>query len=269
MHKYRLLAAVVTLALVSTVAQAQNKVSLQMNMPVNRTWKMTMSTETAMKFEKNVAGQKKVEEQVITMNMAGRTTPLAVTDGTPTKLKIAFDRDCRGTITVDGKKQDLPFPMAGRTLTMTKVASGDVQIEPAEMSDAEMEKQLGGLMESSKLFSPDHPVGPGDTWEISGAKLSKMFQMTDAKGSVLCRLEQFSNSQGRKAAALTMSSKIAGTMQGSAVTIEMTGPMLIDVATGQTLSSEIKMLMTIKDPANMPFKDSVVSKVKQTNTLAD
>ena len=56
-------------------------------------------------------------------------------------------------------------------------------VDPADAIDAKTTDSLRNAMELVKAFFPDKAMGIGDTWEIKGEAVARMFQMHEAKGS--------------------------------------------------------------------------------------
>ena len=82
-------------ALFLPAAQAPEKVVLKQNLVVNQTWKMTMSTHMDMKLKITTGEREQDMDQRMDMSLGASNTPLAVSGGAPTRLRLVFDPDCR------------------------------------------------------------------------------------------------------------------------------------------------------------------------------
>lgn len=269
MRNYRMAVSVAAVCLMLCGAvQAQEKVTLKMNLPANKAWKTAVDTDMNMNMTLKQGDQEQTIEQKMKMVLNSTMTPLEVADGTPTKMKVAYAADCKITMTMMGQTKDVPFPLAGKTLTVTKKADGSVDVDPAEGVDAQTMSSLKNAMDSAKAFYPDHPVGAGDTWDVKSDAMAKMFQMADAKGTLTCTLDKLAEQGGRKVAMVSMKGSISGTASGVHMDLDLSGPLVIDVATGQALDSTIKGDMKIKNEQPAMTGTGTIG-VKQTNALAD
>jgi len=268
--------AAMLLALSACLAQAEEKYTIKPNLKANEAWNMTQTMDMAMNIKINANGQNQAMDQKMTMSMGATMTPLEVKEGVATKSKIKFGDDAKITVVMMGQTQNVPFPLAGKEMTVTKKDDGSVTVDPAGLVDDKTQGTLGNMMESATAFYPTKPVGVGDKWEVPGDKLAKMFQMeAGAKGSVECTLAAIKEVGGKKVADVTLSGKAAGKMQGVLdVTLDLSGPMSIDLESGQVLSQDIKANMTLKgdQPAGngqvINMDGTGVVNVKQTMTPA-
>jgi hypothetical protein len=257
-------------------ARAQDKVTIKPNLKANEGWNMTQQTDMTMNMKITANGQEQPVDQKVKMDLKAVMTPLEVKDGLATKSKIKFGDDAKISLTMAGRSQDVPFPMAGKELTVTKKADGSVEVEPAGVVDPKTQSMLSDMTDAASAFYPDKPVGVGDKWEVPGDKVAKMFQMEKgAKGTIECTLTGLKEQGGKKVAEVALKGNASGKMQGQLdVTLDLAGPMVLDLDSGQVLSQNMKANMTMKGAQaagggqNVTINGSGVISVNQTMTPA-
>jgi hypothetical protein len=229
-------------------ANAQDKVTIKPNLKVNEAWSMTQLMDMTMNLKINAGGQEQAVDQKMNMAMGATMTPLEVKDGLATKSKIKFGDDAKISMTVNGNAQKVPFPMAGKEMTVTKKADGSVDVEPAGVVDPKMNSMLADMLDAASAFYPTKPVGVGDKWEVPGDKVVKMFQLEQGgKGTIECTLTGLKDQGGKKVAEIAMKGNASGKMQGALdVTLDLSGPLVLDLESGQILNQNLKANMTMK-----------------------
>jgi len=267
----RFAASLLVLSAAAGVASAQEKVTLKPNLQTGQVWNMTQAMDTNMDIKVDAGGQKQTINQKINMAMTATMTIVEAKDGQPVKSKIKFGDDAKISMEMMGQKQNVPFPLAGKEMTVTKKADGTVDIDPPGAVDASAKDMLGQMTEASAAFYPTMPVGAGDKWEVAGDKVTKMFQLeAGGQAKLECTLVDIKEVAGRKVANVTLKGNAAGKMQGAMdVTLDMSGPLTFDVESGQVVSQDIKANMTLKgDQGGAKMDGTGAINVKQTITPA-
>ena len=204
-----------------------------------------------MKMDMGAAGNMNVQ-QTIEAKSAGTVSVLEVADGVPTKVRVTFSPDSGTTTTTMGQATPVPFPLAGRVVTVTRAAgapsaSAQVTAEPPVQIDEATRQQVAELMDFDRAMLPETPVGVGDTWQPGAAAMGQM--MPGMTPQATLRLTGFGEQQGRAVAQVQSEMSASGAMAemgGAQMTLKASGPIVIDVATGVPLSGQMSGDMTMK-----------------------
>jgi len=231
-------------------AGSADKIELKLNYSPNETWKVSQQAAMAITTAVTSQSQRKTIHETRSISASVVRTTLEAKNGKPTKVRLAFDDKCELDTTVDGKDQNTPFPLSGKTVTMTIKPDGGVDLEPADVLGSGGAALMEYAISGQRAFFPDHPVGPNDSWTVKPEVLAKMAQLqVNAKltGGVTCTLNRIVMREGRKVAEITQKGYVAGTTNnGGELTLSYEGPWFVDVATGETVLLESRGDMTTK-----------------------
>ncbi len=231
-----------SLALVSTSSAQQRE--LRQNVPpgteVRFSERMTFDVDMTM----NMNGQQQNMQQKIDGQMSGTMKVLESQNGKPTKAQLTFAQDSGIQTTTMGQQQPQPFPLAGRTVTVTRDAGGQITVEPPAQLDQATLEQLGNMLDVNDDILPGRAVAVGDTWQPPADAAQGFIPGMTPQAQL--RLTGFSQQNGREVAQLQMEMRGQGDMQGVNSQFQASGPIVIDVETGIALSSSLTGTLTMK-----------------------
>jgi hypothetical protein len=132
----------------------------------------------------------------------------------------------------------------GRTVTIERRGGGEVLAGVEGVPEAE-QKTLAMDDPLTKLF-PDHAVKVGETWEISGEGLKRIFTTGDfTEGRIEIALREIKEIEGRRCAVLVTKYKVAGKApDGLQRTLELTGTLTVWIDRGYILAMSQSGRMT-------------------------
>lgn len=235
MRQVVVLMAFFTLAAFGGVARAQE--ALRYDIPVGHSWAFEEVSQTDIVLTITGGGQNFDARQTGTGLMKGTITVLAVRDGVPTSARIAFDPASGRESTSMGQAQPpVPFALAGRTVLLTVGEDGAFTIEPAEALD--QAGPLPELTEDDRLsvkelvvpdpgFPPKQPIEAGSRWT---ATLGSDRENTTLE--MAFEVLGFTQVDGVRLVRLSARGAYKREEEGSTVTADLTGTMLVDMATG-------------------------------------
>jgi len=263
----RVLGLLVILLFSAQAARAQEKVTLKPNLVAQQTWDMSFSwhTKTEMPFEvQGIA----VGNQEMTLTVNGVVTYEQVKDGLPVKARMEFGKDCKSDFIMAGKKTSRSLEQAGKTVTATRDAEGELDITPENALGPDVGLVMQRTMDLGAEFCSPGPVGVGNRWEMKKEAIAKTVgPMDDIQGKIEVTLVKFSEVQGRKCAEVAQKGQIKGirSRDRRPVTIDLTATATLDLATGVALTSEARSILTEASPAQPGAKPTEsVTTAKQT-----
>jgi hypothetical protein len=242
--------AVAVAAAFASAAEAQESFRVKLGAKPGDVWTASESTEQKLEVTTKVdqAGNLQELRQSIVGTGAGivRTEVLEASDGTPTKMRVTFEKAEEKTTVRDlanpgapPAEQAEPKPYAGKTFTVTFRGPKDATVEP-RLGDAEAEKQVINEAHVLNVF-PDRAVKPGDRWALDEAVIASLFDLApEDRGTVSVKLEEVVEVEGVKAARLAVDITLKKTEKGwlkSDLILE--GMLVYGLANGLMLSGEI------------------------------
>lgn len=241
MRQVVVLLAFFTLSAFVGVARAQE--ALRYDIPVGHTWAFEEVSQTNLVLTITGGGQNFDARQTGTGLMKGTITVLAVREGVPTSARIAFDPASGRESTSMGQAQPrAPFALAGRTVLLNVGQDGAFTIEPAHGTDdtdaADDAGPLPELTEDDRLsvkelvvpdpgFPPSGPIEAGSRWTATLA--------SDRENTTLemaFEVLGFTQVDGVRLVRLSARGTYKREEEGSTVSADLTGTMLVDMATG-------------------------------------
>ena len=190
-------------------------------------------------------GQQQQVVQNIGQNRAGTVKVISSQDGEPIKATITFEPNSGGFMEMGQGKQDQPFALAGKTVTVTRQADGSYT--PEGNLPPEAVAEIANYVKIDAGMFPKHPVSPGDSWDVAPEEFAQAMQMgPSAKGAAKGKLVSVENIGGRQVANIDLTLNISGEQQGAGqMTIQLTGTVKMDVASGRTVGGTLAGPMTI------------------------
>lgn len=216
-------------------------------------WAFDVSNSISQKGQVTVNGQPQPIDQSAMQRRKGVLEILSVADDMPTAVRVKYDLESKNSGTLAGQAAP-PFALVGRTVTVRRSADGQVTNDLPEQPDEQSQAELARLLDPDLSVYPAHPVAVGDEWDADNAALARQFQLgPDDKVSMKCKLRGIQNLDGRQVADVGLSGQVIKHDQEFIVTTtHLEGQCEIDLATGQTLESDItgKMSSRGNKPAN-------------------
>jgi hypothetical protein len=224
------------------------KHEVKLNAHVGDRWDFNITQKTSRKTDLTAAGQQRTLEQAVSSRRKGTEEVLAVKDGRPTAVKVTFDKD--STTSVNNVEQ--PFPLAGKTVTVRQDEVGKVTNDAGEL-DASTAQEVGRALEPDTSLFPPHPVSGGDEWPADNAALGKEFQLGQGdQVSLKCKLLAIGKVGGRPTADIFAAGTVVKNEQGIITHIDLSGVTQVDLATGETLQSDLMGKIAIKGSRDIP-----------------
>lgn len=222
-------------------ATAEQTYTLKLRMAVGERWAFDQTSTMKQKGQVMVNGQPaQAIDQSPTQVRKGTLEVLAVADGTPTAIKIAFDPSSANSGTMDGQPAP-PFALAGKTVTLRRDATGGITNDLPEQPDPQTLAELNRMIQPDAGIYPPHPVAVDDEWDADPAALAKQFQLgDDDKVSMKCKLAAVSDVDGRRVADVALDGQVVKHDQGFIeTTTTLHGTSRVDLSTGQVLATDM------------------------------
>ncbi len=191
----------------------------------------------------------KVQQQVAETNrQKSRQTheteweAIKVTNNVPMIARVKFGSNCGGEVEENGQRQTIRFPMAGKTIEVSRRPDGGADIKPADADIPEVHAFLEDLFEPDLGAFPKTPLAVGESWSWEKESVANAFDLgEDDEGSITCTIKSVSTQNGRKMAEITIrvQLKVVAAQQGGGQRIatltesNLEGRGLMDVAAGR------------------------------------
>lgn len=243
-------AAVMPVALLGLDARAADadtsKHEIKLNAHEGDRWDFDMTQKKSTKMDVTIAGQPRTVTQALSTRRKGTLEVLAVKDGEPTKVKVTFDKDSTTSTNNNGKASDGPFPLAGKTITVTRDNDGKVTTD-AEGIDANTAQEVTGILDADTSIFPPHPVKVGEEWPADDAVLARQLHLGKGDNvSLKCKLLAIGKVAGRATADIFAAGSVTKHEQGIVFRTDLSGITQVDLATGQTLQSDLIGKIAVK-----------------------
>jgi hypothetical protein len=225
----------------------KTKHEVKLNAHVGDRWDFDVTQKSSSKSEVTVGGQPRTVEQALSSRRKGTLEVLAVKDGQQVTVKVTFDKD---SVTIVNAGEQ-PFPLAGKTITVRRDQAGKFTSD-AEGIDAAITQEVGRVVDPDTSLYPSHGVAVGEEWPADTAALAQQFQLAAGDQiSMKCKLLAISKVGGRPAADIFAAGSVSKNEQGIITHIDLSGVTQVDLATGQTLQSDIMGKIGIKGSRDM------------------
>lgn len=212
------------------------KVTIKLAIQPGQSWTFSQTRDSRTDAKATSNGVTQPFTTVNRTTRSGRTEVLSVKDGKPTAMRITFDGNCADSMEMVGQpKQERPFGLAGRTITIKQEADGTVsddlqgQIDPAARNEAH------GMLSMSEALYPSAPVAIGQEWQANPQALAREMELpgpNDRAGMTL-KLLSIKTMEGRQVAEVKVSTAITTEQNGLQTQMVAQGTSLIDLQTGR------------------------------------
>ena len=184
-----------------------------------------------------------------------------VRNGRAVARRVVFSPEC-WTASTDGVKKAKKTPLfcAGTTFNVRIAPDGSLQTDSMQKPRPDENRRLRNAMNSTGALFPPRPVAVGEQWRADEAlrAIANLGADDDVKAALM--LKGVREENGRQVADLALISRAVATVEkGVKTTLNFRGTMVIDMATGLTLKTDI----TGRFQAAAPLKDD---KGKKTTT---
>ncbi len=195
------------------------------------------SSETVVRQQVRARGDTPAGEQRLRQVRQGVFEVLAATDGRPTSVRVTFSRACANE--AGGKAA--PAPLAGRTVTLTRGADGQLVAAPAEAAPAALLPELVPFLDLGAAWLPPQPVAPGDTWTVTRDRLVGHLLLQDGEQAEgRCQFLRRRTVDGRERAQIGVAATVLRRPSAQLeLVMELTGSLETDVAKGGTVSTTL------------------------------
>lgn len=243
MRSGRVLFALIVCLLPLHVQAQQVTIKANHNPGDSYTFDQAMTMQLNMTISMN--GQQNPVQQNMGQNRAGKVQVLEAQGGQATKATVVFSPNCTGYMeTVGQGKQDQPFALNGQTVTAVRQQDGSYTLEGNPGADA---SEVDDYVKIEEGMFPKRPVSPGDSWDVAPEEFAKAMQMDpSAKGSAKAKLVSVDSVGGRQVASIDINLSLEGDQPGAGhMTMQLTGTVKIDVATGRTVGGNLAGPLTM------------------------
>lgn len=224
----------------SGAASAQQTYTLKPRWHVGDQWAFDVSSSLQQKGTVTANGQPEPIDQSASQRRKGTIEILAVDHDLPTAVRVKYDIESKNSGTLGGQAAP-PFSLVGRTITVRRATDGQISNDLAQQPDEQTQAELARLLDPDLSVYPTHPVAVGEEWDADSASLARQFQLgPDDKVSMKCTLRGIADLDGRQVAEIATIGQVTKHDEGFIVTTtHLDGLSRIDLATGQTLESDL------------------------------
>jgi hypothetical protein len=222
-------------ALWAAPALADPQYDLRLKVGADQQWSFEQTTSSSTQV---TAGGQQMQQSG-SQKRAGTITILAIKDDVPSAVQVTFSPDSGQSATMNGQSQQQPFPLASKTVRVRKDDLGIVTVDGAA-TDPATTNELQGMLVPDRSIYPKGPVSVGDEWAGDAAALMKSMGCgpTDTM-TIKCKLTRIGSVAGRPTADIAVNVVGSQTQNGVTAKITMDGTSQVDLATGQTLASDL------------------------------
>ncbi len=237
------IAAALPLLLVAGVARAAE--TIRFAIPAGLSYRFEQSSTMDLDVAVDMDGRRMSDRQRIVQTLRGTATILASEDGRPTRARIAFDRASGGSTTMMNQEMPQPFALAGRTVELALDGTRVLALEPPAGDpplptiDLATQRTIADVVAADAEMLPDGPVAVGDTWTARPRRAGDQVHPT-----LTFRVERFADRDGRRVAELSVEGRLASATDAMQLDGRVTGPSVVDLATGLTLESRLSGRLT-------------------------
>lgn len=255
------------LPLICSLAFGQQKYDLTMGLREGQSWTFDQVTEGVQTSNMSAEGQPPVQgEQRMRQVRKGTITVLAVDGGIPTQVKVDFDRVCVTKMKMGGQEQEIEFPFAGSTVTITRDVKGQVTNDFKGQADPMAVMELGSYLMANNSGFARKPVAVDEQWEPDLAEMRRGYQLTDDDKVVgVSKIVSIAPIAGRQAAEVITYLKINKRMGEMEMTSELKGSIWYDLETGNMLQSSMDGATAAQGMQEMPGMGGQMMRVNVKN----
>jgi hypothetical protein len=252
-------------------AVGESKYDLSLHLHQGQSWSFDQVFESIQTYRMSAPGQQPFSnEQRMRSIRKGTITVLAVTNGVPTAVRVAFDPGCVTKMKQMGNEQTLDFPFAGVAVTLQRTVDGQITQEyEGEVKgggDAVSRKELEAYLYSND-GRPKHPVALGEQWEPELNQLKQIYQLSDQDKAVgASKVAEITTISGRQAAEVIVYTSVSKHQGEMVMTEERKGSIWLDLETGYLLQSSLEGTTSGKGSQSMPGPNGQTVNVDVNNS---
>ncbi len=215
------------------------RVGLKLDAHEGESWDFEASTKLANRITVSANGQQQQIEQAMDARRQGTMEILAVKDGNPSAIRIKFGPQCDSSQSMNGNKNDVPFPLAGKTVTVRRGDDGQISLDVNGIDPATA-AEVVRMADFNSGILPPHPVAIGDEWDADARTLAKQLQLgPDDRITIKCKLLALGAVGTRKTADISTSGSATKNDRGVVTRLDLGGVNQVDLITGIVLQSDI------------------------------
>lgn len=250
MNAKRSLCLIANLTFIALPAVFAQSYDLRPRFREGQSWSFEQTGEMQQNAEMSAPGQPPQQmQQTMRQKRTGTVTVLAVNDGLPVSVRVAFGNDCSTEMEMAGQRQTIPVPFAGQAVTITRDARGQISHDFKAQADPMALAELNNYLSVTRESFPPKPVAVGDEWEPDTAAMRQAYQMgAQDRLSVKCRLVSIQELAGRRCAEIETTSALAKRQGDTEMQNDMRGTSLVELDTGNTLHGEMTGTSTFRGP---------------------
>ncbi|HEX8911156.1 MAG TPA: hypothetical protein VF796_02270, partial [Humisphaera sp.] len=183
------------------------------------------------------------QQQAMTIQ-ARRESTMTVKEsagGQPTVVEVVYGPNNVTTQSAGGQKQEQPFPLSGKTVTVKRGADGRVTHDAGQLPP-QVEQELTKAFDWDGGLYPRQPVAVGDEWAPDPAKLMAAMPVgAGAKADIKCKLAKVGEIRGRATYDVVVAGKVTAEQNGGKVELTIGGVVQIDRQTGAPAQQDLIM----------------------------
>lgn len=233
---------VLVLAAIFLCAQyvAGQSITLKPAVQAGMSWTFDTTQDLSSDNRATVGGQTQPFTSKQSTRRAGVLQVLEAKNGEATKVKITFDDKCITTAEMAGQRQSMPFPLAGKSITITRGENGQVSTDLDGQLDPMTLAEAAGMIESDAAFFPSKPVAVGDEWPAEPKGLARQLQLQGQQDQAGATMKLLAVDPAKNTADVKVSLAVDRNMDGMVVRMITQGTAVIDIASGHILKLESK-----------------------------
>lgn len=254
--------------LVVTIAAGQQKLTLRYALQEGQAWSFDQVTEGLQNTDMSAEGQAPFRgEQRMRQVRKGSITVLKVASGVATSARVQFDPSCTSMMKSPMGEQKFDFPFAGKTITLTRDAQGQVTSDFTGQVDPMASAELTSYLPTNNAGFPDHPVAVGEQWEPDLKALRQAQQLgPNDKAVAACKVAAVHTINGKPAAEVITYLSTTKTVEACTMVNTMQGSVWYDLETGSMVQSSMDGTSSMKGTMTQPGPNGAPMRVTMNNT---
>ncbi len=256
--------------LVGVVAARDEKYDLRLRLRAGQSWGFEQVFEGRQQSQMSAERQMPMScAQSLRSVRKGNITVLAASEGVPAAIRVSFDPACATTLAQMGPEQSVPYPFAGRAVTVRRQADGRItnEIEGGMGSVVDMaaQQELGAYLYTNE-GRPDHPVAVGEQWEPDLPQARRTYQLSGPdQVTGVSELVSVATINGQRAAEVRLCLRIVKHQGEMVMTEETKGSIWLDLESGRLVQSQLhgvsrgEGIVLMPGPFGAPVRTSIAN----------
>lgn len=236
-----------TVALTAATAAAQS-VTFQQTYQVGEQIQFDRQMNTQMNINITSQGQTLQNmSQKMTQRRLGVMQVLEVQNGTPSRIRVTYHPGTGGTMEANGQSQQVPFALAGQSLTASKGSMGELTIDHNGNLDDATTNEIKELLNPGPTLFPKRPLQVGEDFEADTQAMRTAFSLDPssqvaARGRILAVRDAGGRQQAQVSITGTIQTKLEGALD---MNLQLNGQGWFDVRTSEMVEGQIQAPMRI------------------------